>query len=422
MKKILFLGSNKGVIQMIQYAQSIGVYTIVTDNLSPEVSIAKQFSDEYWMISTKEIDTLVQQCRRYGVNGILCGISGFNIDRAMELSTALNLPFYCTKESREVSLVKHKFKNLCRLAGVPVAKDYFVNEYSSEYELNNIQLPVVVKAVDQSANRGMTFCYQHEEIKPAIKYARSFSSNENVIVERMLHGVEYTAFYALADGEASLVNLFSDLAQPGTPHSCYAVNSTACDKLDVFLKEVDPYFKDALKMGGMKDGVCWIELILDEDGHFYVIEMGYRLSGDMMALPIRDICGFDAYKWLVDFSLGKRYKKSDLPNPQSLPYQKCGCSYILWSNNTAGVVKKITGIHEILQIVDIVITQDVKQGDTYRQYQYMLTFSFSRDGVEEVIDTITYINNTISVLNEDDKDVLIRFTDFDELRRIYYCK
>ena len=38
----------------------------------------------------------------------------------------------------------------------------------------------------------------------------SFSKDSKVVIERMLKGVEYTAYYALVKGEASLVSLFSD--------------------------------------------------------------------------------------------------------------------------------------------------------------------------------------------------------------------
>lgn len=35
---------------------------------------------------------------------------------------------------------------------------------------------------------------------------------------------------------------------------------------------------------------------------------------------------------------------------------------------------------------------------------------------------IDKINKTIKVIDEDGEDVAMRFTDFEELRRIYYCK
>ena len=52
MKKLLMLGTSKASCEMIEYAKSQGIYTIVTDYLAPEKSKAKLIADEYWMIST----------------------------------------------------------------------------------------------------------------------------------------------------------------------------------------------------------------------------------------------------------------------------------------------------------------------------------------------------------------------------------
>ena len=407
---------------MVEYAKSQGIYTIVTDYLQPEDSRAKLLADEYWMISTGDYDALEKKCREEEVNAICSGIAAFNIEASLELCKRLDLPRYCDFEPWHYTMNKGDFKALCRECNVPVATDYFLSNHPSEEELQKIQLPVVVKAVDQSANRGMSYCFTRKEIIPAIEYAHTFSKSENVIIERMLHGIEYTAYYALAEGEASLVNLFCDLAQPGTPNNCYAVNSTACDKLDVYLKEIDPYFRNLLKKGGMKEGVCWIELILDEDGHFYVIEMGYRMSGDMMAIPISDVTGFNSYKWMVDIAMGIKHTKDDLPHSQNDIYKDCGCSYILWSDSKPGTVSKMEGVDEILSIPGVRLNPNVKINSSYRANQYLLTFTFTRSCVEDVISIIQKINETVKVFDENEVDVSMKFTDFDQLKDIYYCR
>lgn len=58
MKKLLMLGTSKASCEMIEYAKSQGIYTIVTDYFEPEKSKAKLIADEYWMISTGDFDAL----------------------------------------------------------------------------------------------------------------------------------------------------------------------------------------------------------------------------------------------------------------------------------------------------------------------------------------------------------------------------
>ena len=422
MKKLLMLGTSKASCEMIEYAKSQGIYTIVTDFDEPEKSKAKLLADEFWMISADDFDTLEQKCREEHIDGVISGISTFCIPATMELCKRLGLPAYCTPESWHYTVNKYDFKRLCRDNCVPVAKDYFVSNPPIEEELDQIVFPVIVKAVDQSSNRGMSYCYKKDDIKPAIDFAHTYSKNNNYVIERMLKGIEYTAYYALVDGEASLVCLFSDVHQKGTPNKCYAINSTICDKLDLYKKEVDPYFRNALKNGGMKDGVCWIELILDEDGHFYVIEMGYRMSGDMMAIPIEQVTGFNSYKWMIDYALGEKRTKESLPKSQNKLYERCGCSYILWSYDKVGTVDKIEGLNKILNEHNIHIDFSVNIGDTISENSYLLTFLFTEDTIDEMCNTISLINETVKVIDSNGEDMVLRFTDFDELKRIYYCK
>ena len=44
MKKLLLLGTSIGSVEIVQTAKEMGYYTIVTDNLDPELSIAKKNS------------------------------------------------------------------------------------------------------------------------------------------------------------------------------------------------------------------------------------------------------------------------------------------------------------------------------------------------------------------------------------------
>ena len=135
----------------------------------------------------------------------------------MELCKRLALPCYATPDSWNYTIDKRAFKDLCISCNVPVAQDYYISKNPTEKELKKIVYPVVVKAIDQSANRGMSYCNNKDELLVACEYARSMSSSDTVIVERKLEGREYTAWYALAAGEASLVNFASMYNQPGYP-------------------------------------------------------------------------------------------------------------------------------------------------------------------------------------------------------------
>ena len=100
----------------------------------------------------------------------------------MELCTRLDLPNYCTPQAWHYSRDKADFKTLCRKVGAPVPEDYYISNDFSGAELRNIQYPVVVKPVDLSANRGISYCYTQNELLEAYRYAQSLSKNPKIIV------------------------------------------------------------------------------------------------------------------------------------------------------------------------------------------------------------------------------------------------
>lgn len=64
MKNLLMLGTAKGSKEILLEAKNRGYYTIVTDYLEPKESRGKLLSDEYWMISTSDFDTLEKSVKR----------------------------------------------------------------------------------------------------------------------------------------------------------------------------------------------------------------------------------------------------------------------------------------------------------------------------------------------------------------------
>ena len=286
----------------------------------------------------------------------------------MELTKRLNLPCYCTPESWHYTIDKRDFKDACIKNNVPVAKDYYLSEEPTAEELESITYPVVVKAIDQSANRGMSYCFSSEEISGAIKKAKLVSNSDTVVIERMLKGHEYTAWYALAEGKASLINFAKMYHKDGYPSNCYSITTTYTDNLDLYLKEVDKNIKKVFSDIGCKEGIAWIEMMLDEDGHFYVIEMGYRMSGDMMALVHKNVCNFNSYGWLLDIAVVIKHTANDLPKFEEKLPESVGCSYILWSKK-GGTITKWDGFETLNNKYNINVETTLGVGSKVEKHQ-----------------------------------------------------
>lgn len=416
--KLLMLGTSNISCEMIQYAKSLGVYTIVTDYLDPDKSIAKKISDEYWMINTSDLDRLEKKCKEENVTAAISGVSDFNITMCVQLCKRLGLPCYCTPESWHYSIDKADFKTLCKEVGAPVATDYHVTDNLSNEELDVIKFPVVVKPVDLSANRGVSYCYNKEDLVKAYKYARSLSKHDKIIVERMLHGEEWWSGYTFAEGEVRLVALNAMYAQAGEPKNCYTLTTTVSNHVEHYIKEINPHIENVLKRVGCKSGFAWVQTMLDEDGHFYIIEMGYRLTGEMIFVPYVDLLNYDAVKQLVNISLGKKEKLKELPESQTKAFERCACAMMLWTNKS-GILTEIKGIDKICNIPGIHISFRHQVGEKVDKYRAMGNITFAANNCDEMCKKIEEINKTVFLLNEHGDDMIIKYTDFDYLKRVY---
>ena len=277
----------------------------------------------------------------------------------------------------------------------------------------------MVKPVDMSGNRGISYCYNKEELVSAYKDARSVSKSDKIIVEKMLKGKEWYSNYAIVDGEIRLLTLNGMYAEPGQLKNLYSLTTTVSDNVTRFYREINPKIVEVLKKVGCKQGLAWVQVMLDEDDHFYIIEMGYRLPGDMTFIPYVDMFNLDVTKWLVDYALGIKKPLAEIPQDQTSEYAQCGCSYSLWTKKE-GTIADIKGIDKLLEDPAIHYYSLNQVGSHMAEHRPVGVLTFSSLDVEGMLAKIEKINNEISICDIKGDDMIIRYTDFDYLRNIYH--
>lgn len=418
MKKLLILGCGIGTGDIIQLCKKNGIYTIVTDPYSVERSDVKRYSDSYWNIDTSDIESLAKKCREENIDGVLSGGSDFNTEMCILLCEKLKMPFFVSSKTWHYSRDKADFKNACRKINARVPFDYKITEKFSEDDFAKIKYPVIVKPVDGAGNKGVSYCYNQDDVKKAYKYAKSVSSNPNIIVEQMIKGKEWYASYIMKGGDIRLLALCSMFAQPGEPKNCYTITTTVSNHIEHFINTINPKIIQVLKSIGCNDGYCWVQVMLDEDGQFYIIEMGYRLDGDKMYIPCKDIRNYDTLELLINISLGIEDDRP-LPESQIAAFKSCGTGMMLWTHKD-GICKAIVGAENIAKIPGIVLELPIKVGDAIPKYKSIGVITFTTEDCEGMCRMIDNINKTLKVINDRGEDVIIKYTDFDHLKQVYY--
>lgn len=415
-KKLLVLETNSNIAnaEIIRTAHELGVYVVVTGYTPAEDSVVKQLADESWDISTVDIHGLVAKCRDIGIDGVFGG-TDFAVDVAIALSESLGIPYYCDREAWHYSRNKVDFKQRCREFGVPIVPEVVLGP-GEEIDCGDIDYPVVVKPCDRSGNVGISFCHDSEQLLDALNSARERAENGQVIIEKYMTGMGYTPFYVLADGEPRLLYFSSMLNEPGMPTNCYTISTTAVSSkaMKKYLTDIDPHVRALLKGIGCRDGVAWLELMTDERGDFYAIEMGHRLSGEMLWASMPQVRSFSPLHWMVNYAVNGLSDQSLMPPAFDGTEGKVGCGYILWTRS-GGIVGSIEGLSVIERSLNATVHEVAKIGAEIDPYSYALIVSFKSDSKQELCKNIRLINSEVSMKDIGGDEMLSYFTDFDSI-------
>lgn len=410
MRKLLILGSDFGVCDLVDTAHEMGLHVIVADYL--ETTPAKERADEAWLVSTNDTDELARRCEEAGVGGVMCGVSDFNGDQVRALCARLGIePLAASDEAWGLARDKTLFKQACREAGAPVAEDYRLTSELLDEDLAAVEYPVVVKPADKSANRGMSYCSDEAELRVAYRKAYEASDKGSVVCERCLKGNEWVANYILDDGKATLLYFGRELHMPDQPANLYSFINTTSNKLGLFLEEVDAGLKEVFRRAGFTNGIAWVETMLDEDGHFYLIDPAYRLSSETVYRLHRNVNGFDSLRWCIESAMGMGHAASGLPELPARGEKACVGSYHLFSPR-GGVVRSIEGVEEIASMENVSIDLSKRPGAKVAPGANIGLVRIYAGSVEEEIEKLKKVNDLLDIRDENSDGMFVRYTDY----------
>ncbi|MCM1132931.1 MAG: ATP-grasp domain-containing protein [Ruminococcus flavefaciens] len=414
-KKLLVLGSNVGATDIVQYARENGAYVIVADYFPPEKSPAKRIADEGLLISTAEVDELERIVRERNIDGILAGISEFNLLNAEKISARVGLPFYFTREQWDMIENKGNFRSVCEKYGVPCPKTYFVGSEIPDELWDELTYPVMIKPVDSSSSKGVYRCENKDEVLARYDDAISNSECRNIIIEKCVVGDEFSAHYTIANGVVSLASV--DNRYPIKVHeedqtSIPVARIYPCIYFDEYMEKVHPSMLRLCEGLGIQDGILFIQGLYDSaTKEFNVFEAGLRSAGEAPYRFIKKINNVNAMHVLVDHALSV---PSDFESEKEDATMKGKCCGIVSFVTKGGIVGKIEGLEEATSELPSVVEYECRypvgsetpNGRTLRQL--MIRFVMICESREQMAKDIEYLNSHITVLNDKGEDMVLK--------------
>lgn len=401
-KRLLVLGGVSLACDIVNKAHEMGVYVMVTDYL-PD-SPAKKLADESFMVSTTDVDSIIRLCREKQVDGVFTGYIDSLLPYCCEVCEHLGLPFYATQEQLKHTINKRYFKDICIQCGVPVAKDYNLDDL-------HIPFPIVVKPADNSGSRGFAICHSRQELETAYQNALTLSKSQTVIIEDYLEGREVTLYYTVQCGEVFLSLISERYHQPGLPQ-VPAATLFFREYCSLYTKEMHDSVVRFVRLLGMENGSFILQAYYTRDG-FKCMEIIHRLSGIRQYVVASHANGIDIVKMHILHALTGEFSgwsAKDCENPDI----RREYAYITFLLNKPGRIGSILGYQEIENHPNVIdILQSYSEGDVISESAFgTLSQIFARcyivaDDKQTLASLITSIGGMLRVTNESGENMLL---------------
>lgn len=412
-KKLLLLGGPSLMVDVIKKAREMGVHTIVTDWYEPEVSVAKKEADEYRMISSSDVDALVQLVKDEHIDGVYTQYTDSALPYCQQVCERAGLHFFIDDVQEHMISNKEQSKHLCMQYGIPVSKEYHMTEDFLEEDIVAIEWPVLTKPTDNSGQRGITICNNFEQLKAGYAYAKENSKEGRVVVEEYMKGDYVVLNFTLQDGNLYL----SGMADKPVMDEKYSNGLIRLPKgyimpskyLDQFYEKRFKNFEALAKGIGLKNGNWSVECVC-RNNDFYVFEMQFRLGGMRHYTFVQAENGIDTLEMHIRFALTGKFEGYDLSELDTPYYKKTYCSLNMLLRD--GIITKVEGLEILNELPEVKSYLPMHQlGDKVELsgtvFQIFMKASIVAESYDDLNRVLESIQNTIKVFDENGNNMML---------------
>lgn len=296
MKRIFILGGSQLQLDLILEAKKMFFYTIVLD--MDKDCIATKWCDEFLHINISDKELVLKKAIEYKIDVILTSATELGNITACYVGEKMNL----NTNSYETALLttnKLLMKKTLDKLFIQTAK-YKIENISTFSEVSSY--PVIIKPVDSSGGRGLSYIESKNELSSAISKIIKYSEEKDFLVEEYIKGEQYSIETISCKGEHNIVAITHEFfrAPPfiiETKHCIPAI----LDKL--VYEKICKVVYSVLDGFNIKFGASHIELKITEEDEIYIIELASR-TGGMRSEMINLSYGLSFSQLLLLSSLG----------------------------------------------------------------------------------------------------------------------
>ncbi len=353
MRKLLIIGASILQLPAIKRAKELGYYVGVIDYDPKAIGIP--FADEYFNVSTIDIEGVAKTAQEFAPDGIMTLATDMPMRAIAVACERLGLPgisFDTAVRSTDKGEMIRAFEQ----NGVEHPW-YFILSAPEQLDavMENITFPCISKPTDNSGSRGVMLIHNEDELRQAVAYSSENGRSGGVIVEEYLQGNEVSVEIIVWQGVPHVLQI-TDKLTTGAPHFVEMGHSQPSRLAQADLHKIRDLACRAVKAVGIQNGPAHVEIMLTDKGP-KMIELGARMGGDCITTHLVPLStGIDMIEAAIRIACGER------PDIETKFQKGSAIRFFDVKNGTITAIEGVDEAKEISGVQEIAFTKQV--GDT----------------------------------------------------------
>lgn len=221
-------------------------------------------------------------CEREQIDGVLTAATDYGVLTAAYVAQEMRLPGL---KYEVAQLIKNKYKvRKCLFENHvdDTEQAYEIHENFNIEELSSkLKYPVMVKPCDGSGSRGASKVDKSDELKKACESAIANSITHRAEIETFINGKEYGAESLVVNGEIHVLGIMQKwMTKP--PYYAELGHSIPNDLEPDVETKVRDCVKNAIRALGVNFGSINMDMLINDTGNVYIVDVGARMGGNMI--------------------------------------------------------------------------------------------------------------------------------------------
>lgn len=327
-KTLMVLGAGHGQLPAIQTAKAKGYRVIATSCYTSDIGMS--VADIPLCIDTTDIERSLAAARAYAIDGVMTMATDVAVPSLGKIVAELGLvgPSY---HSAMLCTNKLLMKQRLLARGVPTANARFVKTLEAAHAaMRELQLPVMLKAVNSSGSRGITKIEHIGQLEDAFEYARTASHTDTFLVEEFMEGLEFGAQGLVYQGKLQFVFPHNDTVTP-PPYMTPIGHSYPMEVSKDVEQQIRNLAVQSVEALEIDNSMLNFDMIMTASGP-KIIEVGARMGGTCLPELTSIYSGIDIVDVALEMALGNE------PNIQAKETQQ-PCGAVLIRSAQTGILK-----------------------------------------------------------------------------------